>query len=507
MNSSRTILSPDQESQAPKSDFGSPPGTPNTLVQVPSQTTQHDLPVAADDEYEENNAEQYRRYSPARKMVIVAVISYCSFLAPISSTAILAGVPEVAKTFQTTGDVINASNAVYLIFMGISALFWGPVSQVWGRRPIFIISGVLLCVFTVATALSPNLATYFVFRALTAFQGTSFLVVGSSAIGDIYEPRARASAMGWFVSGSLIGPAFGPFLGGVVVTFQPWRTVFWLLTAMTGLAALLIIFCFPETIPYKSEGELAGQTLPRKSKMVWDRISPFRVLALYFKYPNLFLTGLTSGALVWNQYALLTPIRYVLNPRFHLETPIQSGFFYLAPGAGYLAGTFVGGRWADHTVRKYIRQRNGQRIPEDRLRSCLPHLYFVIPGCLLVYGWTIDQSVGGIPVPVIAMFLQGVSQLFCFPSLNTYCLDVMQAQGRSAEVVAGNYVFRYIFAALGTGVVLPAIQAMGAGWFNTISAAFLIVTGVVVWLTVVYGPKWREAVDAKNAKNISDDSD
>jgi MFS family permease len=48
---------------------------------------------------------------------------------------------------------------------------------------------------------------------LTAFPGTSFLVVGSAAIGDIYQPTARATALSWFLSGTLIGPAFGPFIG------------------------------------------------------------------------------------------------------------------------------------------------------------------------------------------------------------------------------------------------------------------------------------------------------
>lgn len=55
--------------------------------------------------------------------------------------------------------------------------------------------------------------SYFIFRVLTAFQGTSFLVVGSSAVGDIYEPRTRATALVWVLSGSMVGPALGPFLG------------------------------------------------------------------------------------------------------------------------------------------------------------------------------------------------------------------------------------------------------------------------------------------------------
>jgi hypothetical protein len=66
--------------------------------------------------------------------------------------------------------------------------------------------------------------------------------------------------------------------------------------------------------------------------------------------------------------SLLTPIRYVLNPRFHLDSPLLSGLFYLAPGCGYLLGTFLGGRYADFITIKWQKKRNGTRLPEDRLR-------------------------------------------------------------------------------------------------------------------------------------------
>jgi hypothetical protein len=107
---------------------------PTSLNHVRSHVSHHDMP--ATDEFQEVDAEQYLRFSPARKVVIVGILSFCSFLAPISSTSILAGVPEVAKTYNTTGSVINASNALYMAFMGIAAPFWGPFSQVWGRRPV-----------------------------------------------------------------------------------------------------------------------------------------------------------------------------------------------------------------------------------------------------------------------------------------------------------------------------------------------------------------------------------
>lgn len=199
-------------------------------------------------------------------------------------------------------------------------------------------------------------------------------------------------------------------------------------------------------------------------------------------------------------YSLLTPIRYVLNPRFHLTTPLQSGLFYLAPGAGYLVGTFFGGRYADHVVKKYMaRSPNGTtRVPEDRLRSALPFLGAVIPACVLAYGWCVERDKGGIPAVVITLFAQGVAQLFCFPSLNTYCLDVMQ--GRGSDVIAGNYFVRYLFACLGTAVVLPAVEGIGVGWFSTVSALFLVCSAGGTWAVVVWGRGWREAVDAKRRR-------
>lgn len=207
------------------------------------------------------------------------------------------------------------------------------------------------------------------------------------------------------------------------------------------------------------------------------------------------LTGLASSSLVWNMYSILTPIRYVLNPRYNLTSPLQGGLFYLAPGFGYLTGTFVGGRYADYIVKVYIRKR-GVRIPEDRMWSALPFIGLVIPGSVIIYGWCVEKDVGGIPLTVVVLFLQGLAQLFCFPSLNTYCLDVMS--GRGAEVIAGNYAMRYLFGCLATAIVLPAIETIGVGWFSTISTFFLLTGALCTYLSIRYGKQWRDDIDAKH---------
>ncbi|KAJ4265522.1 hypothetical protein NW762_004811 [Fusarium torreyae] len=300
--------------------------------------------------------------------------------------------------------------------------------------------------------------------------------------------------MGWFLTGTLVGPAFGPFLGGIIVTYSSWRSIFWLQTGLAAAGALGVYFVVSETAHHLKINDLKGLSGKEKTLAILRMISPMRVLRL-FQYYNIALVAGGSASLTWNMYSLLTPIRYVLNPRFNLESPLLSGLFYLAPGCGYVVGTFVGGHWADYTVKRWIKKRGGVRIPEDRLRSSLPFMGAIIPGSMLVYGWTVDQEVGGIPVPVIAMFIQGVAQLFCFPSYNTYCLDVMPGQG--AEVAATNFFARYLVGCVASAVVLPAVESVGIGWFSTISAAYLIVSALATMAAIRWGKGWREKTQAR----------
>lgn len=57
----------------------------------------------------------------------------------------------------------------------------------------------------------------------------------------------------------------------------------------------------------------------------------------------------------------------------------------------------------------------------------------MIPSCMIIYGWSIERKAGGIALPVIVMFIQGVATQCSYPSINAYCLDVFP--DRAAEVV------------------------------------------------------------------------
>lgn len=118
-----------------------PLGSNNNLYRTGSHVSGHDTiepPHHEDskDQYHEAGDEIYDRLSKGRKIIIVAILSFCAFLSPVSSTSVLAATPEVAKEYNTTGSVINLSNAAYMALMGLSPIVWGPMSQVFGRRPV-----------------------------------------------------------------------------------------------------------------------------------------------------------------------------------------------------------------------------------------------------------------------------------------------------------------------------------------------------------------------------------
>jgi hypothetical protein len=98
----------------------------SALNHIPSHVS-HDIPMYTAPHSDDSI---YDRLPPHRKTLITCILAVCGFLAPISSTTVLSAIPEVASTFNTTGTIINLSNAIYLVFMGLSPCFWAPMSQV-----------------------------------------------------------------------------------------------------------------------------------------------------------------------------------------------------------------------------------------------------------------------------------------------------------------------------------------------------------------------------------------
>lgn len=115
----------------------------------------------------------------------------------------------------------------------------------------------------------------------------------------------RGTSLAWFLAGSMSGYAFGPVIGGAIVTYTSWRVIFWLQTGMSGLSLLSIYFFLNETLlPLNRQYQTSelGRTAPRKLVLkLWQWINPLGTVKLYGQRNLLFTVralDLSSGLAV-----------------------------------------------------------------------------------------------------------------------------------------------------------------------------------------------------------------
>jgi len=126
--------------------------------------------------------------------------------------------------------------------MAIAPLWWSSLSEVFGRRSIYLISFVLFIVFAILSAVSRSIVMLTIMRILSGGAAASVQSVGAGTIADIWKPIERGKAMGIFYLGPLCGPLFAPVIGGALAQKWQWRATMWFLAIYGGM------FSFPNIL-------------------------------------------------------------------------------------------------------------------------------------------------------------------------------------------------------------------------------------------------------------------
>ncbi|KAG0318150.1 hypothetical protein BGZ99_005841 [Dissophora globulifera] len=188
-----------------------------------------------------------KNWPKRKKNIVVAVIAYCAFVAPLASTIYLPAVLQVKDDLHTTSSIISATLSVYVLFMGIMPVFWASLCEYYGRRPIYLVSMMIFILGSLLAAISHNVWVFFVMRGIQAFGASSVLSVGGGSLSDIFHSGERGSAFGLFYLGPLVAPMVGPIIGGVISNRVGWRVTMWLLLGTAVVAFSLVLFVLPET--------------------------------------------------------------------------------------------------------------------------------------------------------------------------------------------------------------------------------------------------------------------
>jgi multidrug resistance protein len=144
-------------------------------------------------------------------------------------------IPQVLDEFRPDGSARAFGPfcvTVYILGFVVGPLTLAPLSDLYGRLPLYRIYIVLYIVLTVACALAPSFEALIAFRFFAGCMGGAPMAMGRAVVADMYPPGDRVVPMASYSFGIIMAPAVGPIVGGIATGKMGWRWVFWISTIL-----------------------------------------------------------------------------------------------------------------------------------------------------------------------------------------------------------------------------------------------------------------------------------
>lgn len=268
---------------------------------------------------------------------LIALIALLSAFVPLSTDLYLPALPGMGDYFGVSASLTNLTLILFFLFFSLGLLFWGSLSDKYGRRPVLLVGLALYIAASAGCAASLAIWHLIAFRILQAVGGSAAAAVATAMVKDVYDGRKRESVLALVQSMVVISPAVAPILGAFMLPYTSWRGLFAVL-ALIGVVSMIGGLLLQETIPSRYTGTVAQS---------------IRRLGTVLKNPNftslLIVFSLVSAA----SLAFVSASSYIYQEEFGLSE--QSYSFYFALNAvGLIAGPLLYLWLSRHISRRTI---------------------------------------------------------------------------------------------------------------------------------------------------------
>jgi multidrug resistance protein len=137
--------------------------------------------------------------------------------------------------------------STFVIGIAVGPMFLSPLSEFYGRRPIYLVSFLLFVIWMIPQAVAHNIATVVATRFFPGASGSAFLAVAGGTVGDLFPREQLQAPMSIFTIAPFLAPAIGPMLGGFICYNVSWRWVHYVMIIWGGALYVCLIFFVPET--------------------------------------------------------------------------------------------------------------------------------------------------------------------------------------------------------------------------------------------------------------------
>ncbi|KAI0281088.1 MFS polyamine transporter [Russula brevipes] len=451
-----------------------------------------------------NDPTNPRNWSRKYKWFITLLVSINNLSATYSSSSPSATAPFIQRAFHSSREVSYLVTSTFLLGYAIGPIFWGPGSEMFGRRAVLIPALAAYTLFHLGQTLAQNMTTLLVTRFLSGFFACAPLNNSGAVMADIWDAAARGTPSSLLFTCIFLGPTLGPVVAGFVVSSDAgWRWVFWVEMIFAGFCTIVSFAFMPETygpclLQWKAArlrraDRVKNEALRAEGEVKWavdvvlehTLYRPFKMLA---QEPILVLVTLYTSVVYALLYSLLkaVPVIFIVNRGFSIS---QNGLIFIGLGIGTTIGAVSNLLILGDRYEKLMKEWRGFPPPEQRLYGATIGGPLLVVSCLWL-GWTGAYSAVWWYVPALSTIGLGASITLIYISFLTYLVDTYREF--SASAFAANGMVRSALASAFPLFTTQMFINMGAQWASSVIGIVAALLAPIPFLFLKYGARIRE---------------
>ncbi|TKA71545.1 hypothetical protein B0A55_07062 [Friedmanniomyces simplex] len=450
-----------------------------------------------------------QQWRTSYKWGVVLLLAFMAFTVTFNCIGLVPVANNIVADLDGSSGRQSTSTAAVLLVtiweLGEAAgpLLIAPLSEVYGRYPVFNIANGLFIACTALGALSQSTGLLVFARFLTGCAVASN-VLNPAIIGDMFPTKSRGSAMSIVMLAPLLGGAVGPAIAGVVAQTTGWREIMWMSLGLATVAEILFLLLLRETykpaILRKRAREL-GLVVRRATKSdnteavtdaetmhpessIWESIK--RPASVFASSVVLQMLSLYGAVIFAFYYVMSTTLPGILQNIYSFP-PTLVGSTFLSFSLGSTLGIVVCNTCLDRITLR-LQPAHLPHQPELRLPIAIFGA-FTLPLTLALYGWTAQLRLP-IPILILSVALMGFTLILGLLPVTSYVVDAFGMY--SASALTAVLITRCLMSTFLPMAAAPLASVWGWGWGMCGLGSVCLVLAPVPVLVFGYGGRWRQ---------------
>ncbi|ASI91190.1 MULTISPECIES: Bcr/CflA family multidrug efflux MFS transporter [Vibrio] len=247
---------------------------------------------------------------PQLGLVLFLVLGAIGALTPLAIDMYLPAMPTIAQDLGVTAGAVQITLTVYTAGFAIGQLLHGPLADSFGRRPILLFGVFFFGVASAISATATTIESLTYIRTAQGFAGAAAAVIIQAVVRDMFDKEDFARTMSFVTLVITLAPLVAPMIGGHLAVWFGWRSIFWVLTAFSGVVIAAVLWKIPETLAPENRQPLRFRTTIRNYlRLCKNPVAMGLMFSGAFSFAGMF-AFLTAGSFVYIDIYGVTPDQF-----------------------------------------------------------------------------------------------------------------------------------------------------------------------------------------------------